>query len=533
MSSPPASSGSNGKASPRSLALAGAHYDTLNRLSAATREFGAALSSSALSTGDTTGSHSASSPPRMSPKYLRNLFEPVERKADTECLFRVRISGIQCRNLQGRKFSGKSDPFVEFYWDDPEEQAPYATPVIKGDLNPNFKGLLIAFEYRATLASLPKRNLIVKVFSNRTFQSKTLIGSAQVDLWSVATGPVHHDHHLNGCDNGRIVFNCYMEQCSEWNISMSEVGVMMPAITNELDRPEGHDFQEDASLPLKKFAVSYKCTIGTSETFYLGEHLKHAEKRVIAEINEVRQLSGGRGQMAEDPDGGFLALYEKYKKEMAPGDDPAFDKDIRNTTLFGQTWLSLEKSFEDALQERLKKKYDDSVKTNGLGLDFAENFVTSRFEQPLTLPSFGVELYQLWAESYTEVVPELSAEFAMQADADLFAMDGLEAHLDWRRFHKAIFDEFGEKALKSQEDEAEDNGYQKFVLCAPTFEEQREWIEVLTQNATAETAVKTEEQFQWDVSEVTDKLESLAGKHDAAGEVQDSLMPYTASAVKE
>jgi molybdopterin converting factor small subunit len=72
------------------------------------------------------------------------------------------------------------------------------------------------------------------------------------------------------------------------------------------------------------------------------------------------------------------------------------------------------------------------------------------------LPSFGVELYQLWAESYIEPVPELVAEFQMNADADLFAMDGLEAHLDWRRFHKAIYDEYGEKALKNQEEEAED-----------------------------------------------------------------------------
>lgn len=72
------------------------------------------------------------------------------------------------------------------------------------------------------------------------------------------------------------------------------------------------------------------------------------------------------------------------------------------------------------------------------------------------LPSFGVELYQLWAESYIEPVPELVAEFQMNADADLFAMDGLEAHLDWRRFHKAVYDEYGEKALKNQEEEAED-----------------------------------------------------------------------------
>ncbi|KAE9024309.1 hypothetical protein PF006_g3514 [Phytophthora fragariae] len=730
--------------------------EELNQLSQATREFGEVY----------MGSPDSS---RRSPKFLQRLFDPLESKSDAECLFRVRISGIQCRNLQGRRFSGKSDPFVEFYWDDPDEKAPYATPVIKADLNPNYKGVLIAFEYKAPLNVLTKRFLAVKVFSNRKFHAKSVIGHTKVDLWSVAMGPVHHDHHLIGCDNGRVVFNCYMEQCSEWNISVSDVGVMMPAIANELDRPEGHDFQEDASLPLKKFGVSYKCTIGTNEKFYMGNKLKHAIKREIGDIQEVsfqslarlavlssrvsrpntqpkgeagaedevaadslvaqdpmgvewttssdylppitrystfdelmsatltlevRQLLVGRGQMSTDPDGGFLSLLEKYKKDTlaTPNTDVQFDEEIKNTILFGQTWLSLEKIFEDALQERMKKKYDADPNEGMNGLGFSEQFVTSKFEQSLTLkghqvgviygtilfkripdvrqlrcgvnsengisssssvivgavaagskrnlrkskvvipveaqrvlekmqdlvelmanrqkddkegkvrkatkilkmlqvshkasmlswvyvsaealeetknillrlwqfllenirvrhytlrnvfyellfylvkraelsdlpllgfdstvattvlgtkhthkvskkdlefglklramlvetkfcvlqtvsvrgvmnnnlmffvarmlsvlcfrlPSFGVELYQLWSESYNEPVPELAAEFRMNADADLFAMDGLEAHLDWRRFHKAIFDEYGEKALRHQEEEAED-----------------------------------------------------------------------------
>ncbi|KAG6614796.1 duf1765 domain containing protein [Phytophthora cinnamomi] len=622
--------------------------EELNQLSQATREFGEVYS----------GSPDAS---RRSPKFLQRLFDPLESRSDAECLFRVRISGIQCRNLQGRRFSGKSDPFVEFYWDDPEEKAPYATPVIKADLNPNYKGVLIAFEYKATLNALPKRFLWVKVFSNRKFHAKSVIGQTKVDLWSVATGPVHHDHHLIGCDNGRVVFNCYMEQCSEWNISVSDVGVMMPAIANELDRPEGHDFQEDASLPLKKFGVSYKCTIGTNEKFYMGNKLKHAIKREIGDIQEpkgeagtedevaadslvaqdpmgvqwatssdylppitrystfdelmsatltleVRQLLVGRGQMSTDPDGGFLSLLEKYKKDTlaTPNTDVQFDEEIKNTILFeldfegasaaagskknlrkskvvipveaqrvlekmqdlvelmanrqkddkeGKvrkatkilkmlqvshkasmlSWVyvsaealeetknillrlwqfllenirvrhyTLRNVFYELLFYLVKRAelsdlpllgFDSTVVTTVLGtkhthkvskkdLEFGLKlramlvetkfcvlqtvsvrgvmnnnlmFFVARMLSVLCfrLPSFGVELYQLWSESYNEPVPELAAEFRMNADADLFAMDGLEAHLDWRRFHKAIFDEYGEKALRHQEEEAED-----------------------------------------------------------------------------
>ncbi|ETW02352.1 hypothetical protein H310_05887 [Aphanomyces invadans] len=739
------------------------------QLSSATREYGENVTASRP--------HS----PSKSPKLARSMFdENASQLPATECVFRVRISGIQCRNLEPRKFGGKSDPFVEFYWGDIE--APFTTPVIKADLNPTYKGVTISFEYKQSVARLKEKNCTIKVFSSRTFQSKTLIGTAVIDLLSVATGPVHHDHHLLGCSNGRVVFNCYMEQCSNWNICVSDIGLMMPAIGNELDRPEGHDFQEDASLPLKKYAVSYKCTIGTSETFQMGNTLKPAEKipfeniqeisfqalarlKVLSNRNmarmtthhddlestgsgssgagpsssdqplsssssavvpeepiavswssaadrlppitrystfdelmsatlklEIRNLSVGRGQMSSDADNGFLLMFEKYKKETAEVDpDVPMDAELQNTVLFGQSWLSLEKLFEDALQERLRRRTDSkemedlAAKMNPL----EASSLTSKFEQNLTLkghqvgvvygsvvftkipdvrqlrsgvisengisssssvivgtsndkkmrkskvqipieaqrvlektqdlvqlmsttakddkegkirkatkilrvlqtshkasmlswvyastealdetksillrlwqfllenirvrhyalrnifyellfylvkraelsdlpllgfdsvsssshgffhggnktqkkdlefglklrsmlvetkycvlqavsvrgvmnnnfmffvarmlsvlcfrlPSFGVELYSVWAESYLEPVEELAAEFEMNADADLFAMDGLEAHLDWRRFHKALCDCYGEKALKAQEDEAED-----------------------------------------------------------------------------
>ncbi|OQS01582.1 hypothetical protein ACHHYP_00594 [Achlya hypogyna] len=702
--------------------------------------------------------------PTKSPKLLRSIFEE-HGLSSAECTFRVRISGIQCRNLESRKFGGKSDPFVEFYWDGLD--GPFTTPVIKGDLNPTYKGVTIAFEYKESVALLKERKCTIKVFSSRTFASKTLIGSAVVDLLSIATGPVHHDHHLEGCTNGRVVFNCYMEQCNTWSICVSDVGLVMPAIGNEIDRPEGHDLQEDSSLPLKKYAVSYKCTIGTSESFHLGNTLKPAERIPIENVDqisfqslarlkvlssrpltrttatsqdetlmpppgpsaadaedpihvewtsatdhlpaitrhstfdelmsatlklEVRNLSVGRGQMSSDTDNGFLLMYDKYKKELAETDgDIVLDSELQNTVLFGQSWLSLEKLFEDALQERIRRRHETNDRESELLMlqMQIDNSVTSRFEQNLTLkghqvgvihgtilftkipdvrqlrsgvisengisssssvivglppnlkkgkskviipmeaqrilekmqdlielmsntakddkegkirkatkilrmlqvshkasmlswvyassealdetkaillrlwqfllenirvrhyalrnifyellfylvkraelsdlpllgfdsvtpaagglfrhqdktakkdlefglklrsmlvetkfcvlqavsvrgvmnnnfmffvarmlsvlcfrlPSFGVELYSLWAESYIEPVEELTEEFEMNADADLFAMDGLEAHLDWRRFHKALCDAYGEKALKAQEDEAED-----------------------------------------------------------------------------
>uniref|UniRef100_K3WDC9 PH domain-containing protein n=1 Tax=Globisporangium ultimum (strain ATCC 200006 / CBS 805.95 / DAOM BR144) TaxID=431595 RepID=K3WDC9_GLOUD len=87
--------------------------------------------------------------------------------------------------------------------------------------------------------------------------------------------------------------------------------------------------------------------------------------------------------------------------------------------------------------------------------------------------------------------------------------------------------------LEYTDTENVDSEYRKFTLCSPTYEDQREWIEVFTQNAAAETAVKkTDEQFsQMDVTEVIGKLESLAGKHNAEA-IPDNPLSYSARAVK-
>lgn len=167
--------------------------------------------------------------------------------SEKECTFRVQISGVQCRNLEKRKFLGKSDPFVEFFWSPKElvastgeKNVPFITSVIKGDLNPTWKGLIFAFDYKSTVKALQNKFLTVKVFSSRTFKDKTLIGETKIDLHTIATGAVHHDHHLGGSMGGRVVFNCAMEQCSEWEVQIQNIGLALPAIIVEADRSDGH-----------------------------------------------------------------------------------------------------------------------------------------------------------------------------------------------------------------------------------------------------------------------------------------------------
>ena len=55
---------------------------------------------------------------------------------------------------------------------------------------------------------------------------------------------------------------------------------------------------------------------------------------------------------------------------------------MKTTRLYGQSWLSLEKLFEDAMQERLKK--------TRASFDFGEQSVSCKFEQPLALKGHQV-----------------------------------------------------------------------------------------------------------------------------------------------
>ena len=81
-----------------------------------------------------------------------------------------------------------------------------------------------------------------------------------------------------------------------------------------------------------------------------------------------------------------------------------------------------------------------------------------------------------------------------------------------------------------------EKGSQKLTLCAPTFEEMREWIELLSQNAVeGEREVTGEDQAleDWKLSDLSFELDGIAGKYSAVGEFDESLMPYTILATKE
>ena len=71
------------------------------------------------------------------------------------------------------------------------------------------------------------------------------------------------------------------------------------------------------------------------------------------------------------------------------------DSDLKYSWLYGQSWLSLEKLFEDAVQERVRQNAEEKGQTNVtnniLSLDC--DSLINRFEQALTIKGHQVDMH--------------------------------------------------------------------------------------------------------------------------------------------
>ena len=78
-----------------------------------------------------------------------------------------------------------------------------------------------------------------------------------------------------------------------------------------------------------------------------------------------------------------------------------------------------------------------------------------------------------------------------------------------------------------------ENGSQKFSLCAPSYEELQDWLDVLSQNVshTQEDADGTQRDRK--MTDILFELEGLMGKCSPEGEIDSSLQAYGVLALRE
>ena len=79
-----------------------------------------------------------------------------------------------------------------------------------------------------------------------------------------------------------------------------------------------------------------------------------------------------------------------------------------------------------------------------------------------------------------------------------------------------------------------ENGFQSFTLSAPNYEEMRDWMEVLNQNATDDTTTSENEKLEeLPLADLQIELSGIAGKNAPLGVIDEVSMAYTVASTKE
>eukprot|EP01114_Cavostelium_apophysatum_P013351 TRINITY_DN3215_c0_g1_i2.p1 TRINITY_DN3215_c0_g1~~TRINITY_DN3215_c0_g1_i2.p1 ORF type:complete len:659 (+),score=119.89 TRINITY_DN3215_c0_g1_i2:105-2081(+) len=136
--------------------------------------------------------------------------------------FRVKIFNFRGRNLPAKDSNGLSDPFLTCNFDNFKQ---FKTEIIKKELNPNWK-FEVSFIYETRYADkLDRKTFKIECFDYDRIGSNDFIGSCNVDLKTLALGPVSHEIALRdgGKFSGTVLFDLEMEQISEVVATFKEV----------------------------------------------------------------------------------------------------------------------------------------------------------------------------------------------------------------------------------------------------------------------------------------------------------------------
>mmetsp|Transcript_21076 Transcript_21076/g.33993 ORF Transcript_21076/g.33993 Transcript_21076/m.33993 type:complete len:746 (+) Transcript_21076:109-2346(+) len=132
--------------------------------------------------------------------------------------FKVTISNVRCFNLRHpselKDVDSTVDAFVEFTW--PGRGKTCVTPKKLNEKNPVYENWTKQFFYTTRFPEqLQARKLSVVVIDWNRWKSNTIMGRAEVDLATIATGPTSHYLSIRNNDGdlmGKIYFQVEMEE---------------------------------------------------------------------------------------------------------------------------------------------------------------------------------------------------------------------------------------------------------------------------------------------------------------------------------
>jgi len=139
--------------------------------------------------------------------------------------FRVLIGNFSCKGLPAADSNGLSDPYIVGDFDN---YRTFKTPKINKTLNPVWTDFSTQFFYETKYGrKLHLKFLKFDVYDHDMFSKDDYLGQAKIDLYTLATGPIHHELTLKdgSKDAGIIRFDVRMEEYSEVTVSWSSIRI--------------------------------------------------------------------------------------------------------------------------------------------------------------------------------------------------------------------------------------------------------------------------------------------------------------------
>jgi hypothetical protein len=153
--------------------------------------------------------------------------------------FRVIIQNVRCQNIKSGDIGGTSDPFIKGRFD--QDYRTFKTPVIRGSMyrcciiinafiatNPDWGSWNVDFIYETSYPQkLHVKFLKMDLYDYDRFKWNDYLGSVEVDLHTLGTGPVHHELSIkkDGQVQGTMIFDCIFEAINEVKIVFEDVKV--------------------------------------------------------------------------------------------------------------------------------------------------------------------------------------------------------------------------------------------------------------------------------------------------------------------
>lgn len=140
-------------------------------------------------------------------------------------VFRVKVSNFHCTGLSPKRSAAM---YIQCDFDNFKFFKTTTSAKPKKTTDARWRFSLLFFYETKYMDKLDKKNFTLDVYEHKTLGANSVFGSATTDLFTLATGPVHHDLLLTSKNNtgvGRVSFDLEMEHFTDCHIDIRDLSI--------------------------------------------------------------------------------------------------------------------------------------------------------------------------------------------------------------------------------------------------------------------------------------------------------------------